>query len=154
MPLRGTVGDLSRDSDGGFSNKTMEREWNTSEEQLRKGKSFRVRYVGRVSIVISMRTLEFSDRALVAKECITRVCEATGITASSRKRKTDKRIQQVLGTVDLTNANSDVDLFVSVDSLKVGKFLGIIHGNLFRFSFLHQTREMLIVDSSSRSSVT
>ena len=119
MPPRATAGDLSRDSDGGFSNKTMEREWSISEEQLRRGKAFRVRYVGRVAILISMRTLEFSDRALVAKECIARVCEATGMTTSSRKRKTDKRIQQVLGTVDLANANSDVDLLVSVDSLKV-----------------------------------
>ena len=89
MPPVGSSADWGRDSDGGFSNRTFERNSQYSEELLRhSGKFFRVRYIGKMQILASMRTMQFEDRASVAKECISRVCEEAGMTTPSKKRRT------------------------------------------------------------------
>ncbi|OWA51491.1 putative SHC-transforming protein 1 [Hypsibius exemplaris] len=123
MPPSGA--DLSRDSDGGFSNRTFDRSWQFQEEQFRHvGRSFRVRYIGKMQILASMRILQFEDRASVAKECISRVCEEAKMMTPSKKRRTERKIQEVLGHIDLQSGGEDVNLIVNVERIQIISLTG------------------------------
>lgn len=67
-----------------------------------------------------MKSLDFTLRSQVAKECINRVCEAAGLK-TSKKRRCDKRVQQALSDKpNMENAGCNVTLRVS------SKFLSLI----------------------------
>ena len=50
--------------------------------------------MGNLEINTSMKTLDFEARTAVAKECIHRLC---GISGSRADRKSDPRINQMIG---------------------------------------------------------
>lgn len=56
---------------------------------MSSGVSFSVRYIGCVEVKTSMKTLDFSTRSQVARECINRVCETAGLKIQ-KKRRLDK----------------------------------------------------------------
>ncbi|CAN8029659.1 unnamed protein product [Ixodes persulcatus] len=69
---------------------------------------------------MSMKCLDFDTRSLIAKECITRVCEAAGLKAVDKKRKVDRRLQRMLAErPNMDYAGSNVNLCVTSSSLKL-----------------------------------
>uniref|UniRef100_A0A1B0CEK1 Putative adaptor protein shc n=1 Tax=Lutzomyia longipalpis TaxID=7200 RepID=A0A1B0CEK1_LUTLO len=105
---------------------------------LSEGLTFNVRYIGCLEIKTSMKTLEFTTRSLVAKECINRVCEAAGLKAS-RKRRVDKKIIQCISDKPIMeNAGANVTLtvsskFLSLTNIDTGEV--IANNDMPRISF-------------------
>ncbi|XP_059610712.1 SHC-transforming protein 1 isoform X1 [Phlebotomus argentipes] len=109
------------EASGEFSKSS--RTWLHNEQALlsEEGVTFNVRYIGCLEIKTSMKTLEFTTRSQVAKECINRVCEAAGLKAS-RKRRVDKKIIQCISEKPIMeNAGANVTLTVS------SKFLSLVN---------------------------
>lgn len=84
------------------SSKSNKKWHSTDGANANDGIAFNVRYIGCLEIKASMKTLDFTLRSLVAKECINRVCEAAGLKTST-KRRCDKRIQSAIS--DTPNMN-------------------------------------------------
>ncbi|XP_040069337.2 SHC-transforming protein 3 isoform X2 [Ixodes scapularis] len=92
----------------------------TDQEVLGLGVTYRVRYIGCLDVKMSMKCLDFDTRSLIAKECITRVCEAAGLKAVDKKRKVDRRLQRMLAErPNMDYAGSNVNLCVTSSSLKL-----------------------------------
>lgn len=84
-----------------------------------RGVNFQLRYIGSMAINASMKSLEFSVRSALTKECITRTCEATHMI-SEKKRKIDKQILKFLpGQPNLENSGENVYLTVSTRHIVV-----------------------------------
>ncbi|XP_014673396.1 PREDICTED: SHC-transforming protein 2-like [Priapulus caudatus] len=67
-----------------------------------------------------MKSLDFETRTQVAKESITRVCEAARLKTPDKKRKTDKRICKMLGDrPNMQHAGSNINFTVSTDNLSL-----------------------------------
>uniref|UniRef100_T1J823 SHC-transforming protein 1 n=1 Tax=Strigamia maritima TaxID=126957 RepID=T1J823_STRMM len=105
---------------GSFFNKPT-RGWIHPGKQLAdSGITYSVRYVGRLQVNASMKSLEFESRSQVAKECINRICEVAGLKGVDRKRRVDKKIAKMLGDKpDMEYAGSNVNLHVSSSHLKL-----------------------------------
>lgn len=77
--------------------------------------------MGSLEINTSMRCLDFETRSEVAKECISRVCEESGIPASSngvttgKRNRADKRIMRMLAEKPNT-AHSGVTASLTITS--------------------------------------
>lgn len=85
---------------------------------LGPGVTYAVRYVGCLDVKMSMKSLDFDTRSLIAKECITRVCEAAGLRPVDKKRKVDRRLQRMLADrPNLDYAGSNVTLCVTSSNL-------------------------------------
>ncbi|XP_055336546.1 SHC-transforming protein 1-like [Paramacrobiotus metropolitanus] len=95
------------------------KQWTRSAEEVQRGVAFNVRYVGSMEVLTSMRSMAYADRAQVAKECISRVCDASGMKTPSKKQKVEKRISRELGLPNLDHAGEDVALRVSVDRVEI-----------------------------------
>ncbi|CAN8005603.1 unnamed protein product, partial [Ixodes hexagonus] len=92
----------------------------TDQEVLGSGVTYRVRYIGCLDVKMSMKCLDFDTRSLIAKECITRVCEAAGLKAVDKRRKVDRRLQRMLAErPNMDYAGSNVNLCVTSSSLNV-----------------------------------
>lgn len=90
----------------------------TDQQVLGPGVSYAVRYIGCLDVKMSMKSLDFDTRSLIAKECITRVCEAAGLRPVDRKRKVDRRLQRMLADrPNLDYAGSNVNLCVTSSNL-------------------------------------
>lgn len=90
----------------------------TDQQVLGPGVTYAVRYVGCLDVKMSMKSLDFDTRSLIAKECITRVCEAAGLRPVDKKRKVDRRLQCMLADrPNLDYAGSNVTLCVTSSNL-------------------------------------
>ena len=75
--------------------------------------------MGNLEINTSMKTLDFEARTAVAKECIQRLCDISGLR-SDANRKTDPRISQMIGTSpSLDHAGTNVQLTITSLWLKL-----------------------------------
>ncbi|XP_053210973.1 SHC-transforming protein 3-like isoform X2 [Panonychus citri] len=81
---------------------------------------FSLKYVGCLEINTPMKSLDFDTRSKVAKECINRVCEASGLKTVDKKRRPDKRICKMLADrPNMDNAGSNVNLEITSGYLKL-----------------------------------
>ncbi|KAG4066393.1 hypothetical protein HA402_007029 [Bradysia odoriphaga] len=107
-------------SDKSFCSKPSRGWLHTDQTILNEGVTFNVRYIGCLEIRTSMKSLDFSLRSRVAKECISRVCEAASLK-TSKKRRVDKQVMQcICDTPEMYNAGSNATLTVS------SKFLSLV----------------------------
>ncbi|KAM5235242.1 SHC-transforming protein 4 isoform 2-T2 [Ctenodactylus gundi] len=86
---------------------------------LEAGRSFRVRYMGCVEVLQSMRSLDFGMRTQVTREAISRLCEAVpGASGVLKKRKAPvKFLSTVLGKSNLQFSGMNIKLTISTCSL-------------------------------------
>lgn len=103
---------------GSFINKPA-RGWLHPDTQLAdEGICYGVRYIGCLEVNTSMKSLNFDTRSLIAKECISRVCEAAGLKTADRKRKAVKTIARILGERPMMeHAGSNVSLTITSTAL-------------------------------------
>nr|XP_027239563.1 SHC-transforming protein 1-like [Penaeus vannamei] len=103
---------------GSFINKPA-RGWLHPDHQLaEEGICYGVRYIGCLKVNTSMKSLNFDTRSLIAKECISRVCEAAGLKTADRKRKVVKTIGRILGERPMMeHAGSNVNLTITSTAL-------------------------------------
>ncbi|XP_064474717.1 SHC-transforming protein 1-like isoform X2 [Ornithodoros turicata] len=89
-------------------------------EIMGQGVTYGVRYIGCLEVKTSMKCLDFDTRSLIAKECISRVCEAAGLKTVDKKRKVDRRLQRMLAEQpSMDFAGSNVNLRVTSSSLNL-----------------------------------
>ncbi|XP_050701942.1 SHC-transforming protein 1-like [Eriocheir sinensis] len=105
---------------GSFINKPA-RGWLHPDQQLADGGvRYGVRYIGCLEVNTSMKSLNFDTRSLIAKECISKVCEAAGLKTADRKRKVVKTISRILGERPLMeHAGSNVNLTITSTALNL-----------------------------------
>ncbi|KAK8727567.1 hypothetical protein OTU49_009625 [Cherax quadricarinatus] len=103
---------------GSFINKPA-RGWLHPDHQLAdEGICYGVRYIGCLEVNTSMKSLNFDTRSLIAKECISKVCEAAGLKTADRKRKVVKTISRILGERPMMeHAGSNVNLTITSTAL-------------------------------------
>ncbi|KAB7501321.1 SHC-transforming protein 1 [Armadillidium nasatum] len=103
---------------GSFINKPP-RGWLHPDQQLaEEGICYGVRYIGALEVNTSMKSLNFDTRSLIAKECISKVCEAAGLKTADRKRKVVKSIGRIIGERPLMDhAGSNVTLTITSSAL-------------------------------------
>jgi len=112
------------ESVSGFVNKPA-RGWLHPDHLFAKdGINYNVRYVGCLEVNTSMKVLDFDTRSAIAKECIHRVCEASGLrTAADKKRRkvADKKVIRMLGPSppSMEKAGSNVQLTITSLWLKL-----------------------------------
>ncbi|GAB6018973.1 Transmembrane 6 super member 1 [Chamberlinius hualienensis] len=110
-------GELNRFN--GFINKPA-RGWLYPDYQiLEEGVCYQVRYVGCLEVNTSMKVLDFETRSIVAKECISRICEAGGLKTVDRKRKVDRKISRMLSEPKMEHAGADVQLVITSSRLEL-----------------------------------
>ncbi|GFG28811.1 hypothetical protein Cfor_03033 [Coptotermes formosanus] len=80
----------------------------------KEGITYAVRYIGCLEVNTSMKSLDFDTRSQVARECISRVCEAAGLKTVDKKRKTEKRVQRAIAEHPIMeHAGANVNLTIS-----------------------------------------
>lgn len=78
------------------------------------GATYAIRYIGCLQVNVSMKKLNFKTRSAVAKESITRVCEAAGLKTPDKKRLVDKKVSKAIeDEPNLKNAGTNVNLNIS-----------------------------------------
>ncbi|XP_013384635.1 SHC-transforming protein 1-like [Lingula anatina] len=103
---------------GTFINKPT-KGWLHPDDQLspEAGVCYGLRYVGCMEVRQSMRTLDFETRTAVAKESISRVCDAAGLKTATKKKK-DKKLVKILGEhPKMIYAGTNVNLTITTDAL-------------------------------------
>lgn len=84
------------------------------------GINYNVRYIGCLEVNTSMKLLDFDTRSLIAKECINRVCESSGLKTVDKKRRPDKKISRMLSeTPSMEKAGANVQLTITSLWLKL-----------------------------------
>ena len=84
------------------------------------GVNYAVRYIGCLEVNTSMKVLDFDTRSVIAKECISRVCEAAGLKSGDRRRRVDRKIASMLGeTPRMDQAGVNVQLTITSLWLKL-----------------------------------
>lgn len=120
----GAAGAFSR-AVANFVNKPA-RGWLHRDSQVAgEGICYAVRYIGCLEVCESMKSLSFEMRSLVAKECISRVCEAAGLRSFRRGasdtgslQRPDRKLVSCLGSVPIMdNAGCNVTLNISSSRL-------------------------------------
>lgn len=103
---------------GTFINKPP-RGWIHPDDQLSpdNGVCYGVRYIGCMEVKQSMKSLDFETRTAVAKESISRVCDAAGLKTASKKNKRQKIAKYLGDEPNLVFAGSNVNLTITTDSL-------------------------------------
>ncbi|KAK8727568.1 hypothetical protein OTU49_009625 [Cherax quadricarinatus] len=116
--LGGMEGGHAGGGGGSFINKPA-RGWLHPDHQLAdEGICYGVRYIGCLEVNTSMKSLNFDTRSLIAKECISKVCEAAGLKTADRKRKVVKTISRILGERPMMeHAGSNVNLTITSTAL-------------------------------------
>eukprot|EP00047_Mylnosiga_fluctuans_P002114 m.223237 g.223237 ORF g.223237 m.223237 type:complete len:461 (-) comp10897_c0_seq1:59-1441(-) len=79
------------------------------------GVYYPVKYVGRVGMTMSMRTLRFEDRTAVTREAITMACESAGLRPKT-KRKIPKAIKDCLAD-EARVTNQNIKLTISTTGI-------------------------------------
>ncbi|PSN41290.1 SHC-transforming protein 1 [Blattella germanica] len=99
---------------GGFISKPA-RGWPHPDQLITKeGITYAVRYIGCLEVNTSMKSLDFDTRSQVAKECISRVCEAAGLKTADKKRKPEKRVTRAIAEHPIMeHAGANVNLTIS-----------------------------------------
>ncbi|NXB43987.1 SHC3 protein, partial [Leucopsar rothschildi] len=93
----------------------------SSEKILGPGVTYIVKYLGCIEVLRSMRSLDFSTRMQVAREAISRVCEAMpGAKKAFKKRKPPSKVlSSILGKSNLQFAGMSIMLNISTSSLNL-----------------------------------
>ncbi len=96
--------------------------WIHSDDKMQDGIIYNVKYVGRIEINESMKSLNFETRTQVARESIRRVTEAAKLLVIPRRHRknNEDQLNQILSpscNIDYTGLN--VALQINVQCLKV-----------------------------------
>uniref|UniRef100_A0A8C6JN17 Uncharacterized protein n=1 Tax=Melopsittacus undulatus TaxID=13146 RepID=A0A8C6JN17_MELUD len=93
----------------------------TSVDDLIHNLSMNSKYLGCIEVLRSMRSLDFSTRTQIAREAISRVCEAMpGAKGAFKKRKSaSKVLSSILGKSNLQFAGMSIMLNISTTSLNL-----------------------------------
>ncbi|NWU72069.1 SHC3 protein, partial [Pterocles burchelli] len=93
----------------------------SSEKILGPGVTYIVKYLGCIEVLRSMRSLDFSTRTQIAREAISRVCEAVpGAKGAFKKRKPPSKVlSSILGKSNLQFAGMSIMLNISTTSLNL-----------------------------------
>uniref|UniRef100_A0A663EXR7 SHC adaptor protein 3 n=1 Tax=Aquila chrysaetos chrysaetos TaxID=223781 RepID=A0A663EXR7_AQUCH len=93
----------------------------SSEKILGPGVTYIVKYLGCIEVLRSMRSLDFSTRTQIAREAISRVCEAMpGAKGAFKKRKPPSKVlSSILGKSNLQFAGMSIMLNISTTSLNL-----------------------------------
>ncbi|XP_065518047.1 SHC-transforming protein 3 [Lathamus discolor] len=93
----------------------------SSEKILGPGVTYVVKYLGCIEVLRSMRSLDFNTRTQIAREAISRVCEAMpGAKGAFKKRKSaSKVLSSILGKSNLQFAGMSIMLNISTTSLNL-----------------------------------
>ncbi|NWX54187.1 SHC3 protein, partial [Promerops cafer] len=104
-----------------FVNKSSRGWLHSSEKILGPGVTYIVKYLGCIEVLRSMRSLDFSTRMQVAREAISRVCEAMpGAKRAFKKRKPPSKVlSSILGKSNLQFAGMSIMLNISTSSLNL-----------------------------------
>uniref|UniRef100_A0A8C3E330 SHC adaptor protein 3 n=1 Tax=Corvus moneduloides TaxID=1196302 RepID=A0A8C3E330_CORMO len=104
-----------------FANKSSQGWLHSSEKILGPGVTYIVKYLGCIEVLRSMRSLDFSTRMQVAREAISRVCEAMpGAKRAFKKRKPPSKVlSSILGKSNLQFAGMSIMLNISTSSLNL-----------------------------------
>ncbi|NXY14442.1 SHC3 protein, partial [Atrichornis clamosus] len=104
-----------------FVNKPSRGWLHSSEKILGPGVTYIVKYLGCIEVLRSMRSLDFSTRMQVAREAISRVCEAMpGAKRAFKKRKQPSKVlSSILGKSNLQFAGMSIMLNISTTSLNL-----------------------------------
>lgn len=107
--------------------------WLHPDDQLSPdaGVCYGVRYIGCMEVKESMKSLDFDTRTAVAKESISRVCDAAGLKTAGKKSKRANKIATLLGSEpQMVFAGSNVNLTITTENLTImnienGDIIGI-----------------------------
>ncbi|XP_032864806.1 SHC-transforming protein 3 isoform X2 [Tyto alba] len=104
-----------------FVNKPSRGWLHSSEKILGPGVTYIVKYLGCIEVLRSMRSLDFSTRTQIAREAISRVCEAMpGTKGAFKKRKPPSKVlSSILGKSNLQFAGMSIMLNISTTSLNL-----------------------------------
>ncbi|KAM6363943.1 SHC-transforming protein 3 isoform 1-T1 [Pluvialis apricaria] len=104
-----------------FVNKPSRGWLHSSEKILGPGVTYIVKYLGCIEVLRSMRSLDFSTRTQIAREAISRVCEAVpGAKGAFKKRKPPSKVlSSILGKSNLQFAGMSIMLNISTTSLNL-----------------------------------
>ncbi|NWT83405.1 SHC3 protein, partial [Lanius ludovicianus] len=104
-----------------FVNKSSQGWLHSNEKILGPGVTYVVKYLGCIEVLRSMRSLDFSTRMQVAREAISRVCEAMpGAKRAFKKRKPPSKVlSSILGKSNLQFAGMSIMLNISTSSLNL-----------------------------------
>ncbi|XP_005239889.2 SHC-transforming protein 3 isoform X1 [Falco peregrinus] len=104
-----------------FVNKPSQGWLHSSEKILGPGVTYIVKYLGCIEVLRSMRSLDFNTRTQIAREAISRVCEAVpGAKGTSKKRKPPSKVlSSILGKSNLQFAGMSIMLNISTTSLNL-----------------------------------
>ncbi|NXE36185.1 SHC3 protein, partial [Ptilorrhoa leucosticta] len=104
-----------------FVNKCSRGWLHSSDKILGPGVTYIVKYLGCIEVLRSMRSLDFSTRMQVAREAISRVCEAMpGAKRAFKKRKLPSKVlSSILGKSNLQFAGMSIMLNISTSSLNL-----------------------------------
>ncbi|NXG53125.1 SHC3 protein, partial [Psilopogon haemacephalus] len=93
----------------------------SSEKILGPGVTYIVKYLGCIEVLRSMRSLDFNTRTQIAREAISRVCEAMpGAKGAFKKRKPPSKIlSSILGKSNLQFSGMSIMLNISTTSLNL-----------------------------------
>uniref|UniRef100_A0A8D2PCY5 SHC adaptor protein 3 n=1 Tax=Zosterops lateralis melanops TaxID=1220523 RepID=A0A8D2PCY5_ZOSLA len=115
------LGSEDWDQTSSFINKSSRGWLHSSEKILGPGVTYIVKYLGCIEVLRSMRSLDFSTRMQVAREAISRVCEAMpGAKRAFKKRKPPSKVlSSILGKSNLQFAGMSIMLNISTSSLNL-----------------------------------
>ncbi|XP_066195841.1 SHC-transforming protein 3 [Sylvia atricapilla] len=115
------LGSEDWDQTSSFLNKSSRGWLHSSEKILGPGVTYIVKYLGCIEVLRSMRSLDFSTRMQVAREAISRVCEAMpGAKRAFKKRKPPSKVlSSILGKSNLQFAGMSIMLNISTSSLNL-----------------------------------
>ncbi|XP_021156334.2 SHC-transforming protein 3 isoform X3 [Columba livia] len=104
-----------------FVNKPSRGWLHSSEKILGPGVTYIVKYLGCIEVLRSMRSLDFNTRTQIAREAISRVCEAVpGTKGAFKKRKPPSKVlSSILGKSNLQFAGMSIMLNISTTSLNL-----------------------------------
>ncbi|KFP33751.1 SHC-transforming protein 3, partial [Colius striatus] len=93
----------------------------SSEKILGPGVTYVVKYLGCIEVLRSMRSLDFNTRTQIAREAISRVCEAVpGAKGAFKRRKPPSKVlSSILGKSNLQFAGMSIMLNISTTSLNL-----------------------------------
>ncbi|NWU93421.1 SHC3 protein, partial [Upupa epops] len=104
-----------------FVNKPSRGWLHSNEKILGPGVTYIVKYLGCMEVLRSMRSLDFNTRTQIAREAISRVCEAVhGAKGAFKKRKPPSKVlYSILGKSNLQFAGMSIMLNISTTSLNL-----------------------------------
>ncbi|XP_041917554.1 SHC-transforming protein 4-like isoform X1 [Alosa sapidissima] len=85
------------------------------------GVSFKIKYMGCLEVIQSMRALDFETRTQVTREAICRLCESVqgAKTVLKRRKPPRKGLSTILGKSNLQFSGTNLKLSITMNSLKL-----------------------------------